>query len=112
MTSGAPMMFGIVQGIKTVGLLTIPSGPINSQATMIVMIGFRMNGIARIGFATIGNPNVTGSLTWKTPGATANLETSTYPLFLENSRTIMISDNVEPVPPMLANIQKNACVKM
>lgn len=70
----------------------------NIYATVVITRGARINGIARIGFITIGAPKITGSLILKSPGRMESL-----PNFLMNSdlekRNKQTSANVAPESP-------------
>lgn len=77
---------------------------VNAKYVIIVLtIGAKRNGIANIGFKTIGNPNNKGSLILKNPGTILK-----RPNFFKNSdfekHIIAHNASVPPPPPIQMNV--------
>ena len=72
---------------------------------IVVTIGAITNGIPNIGFNTIGNPNITGSLMLKIDGA--NPKASISLLLLPAIAIAINNPIITPDPPMNTKASKN-----
>ena len=97
----APIGAGNVHGgIICVGV-TIPSQLQNMQ--LLPLSGVMINGIIKIGFSTIGNPNMTGSFILKIPGTIQVLDNAFEYFDRPNTIIANTSPNVAPEPPIHIN---------
>ena len=78
---------------------------------VVVTSGAKINGIPRIGFNTIGAPNIIGSLILNKPGKIDNLPKSFKYFDLENIKSTTKA-SVPPAPPIQTNHCKNCSVKI
>ena len=72
-------------------------------ATVAVTSGVMINGIIKIGFSTIGNPKITGSLILKIPGTIQVLDNAFEYFDRPNTIIANTSPNVAPEPPIHIN---------
>ena len=70
--------------------------------TVVITNGATMNGIARIGFMTIGAPKIMGSLILKSPGSIDSFPNCFKYLDFENIKRTTRA-NVAPDPPIQTN---------